>query len=216
MTSEAKILLSVAFITLLLLGGAIFFLGKSSPSSEPSPKADSKILLKEDSFKIATDSAKVTIVEFSDFQCPACKSVQPTLGQILKDYQGKVNFYYRHFPLPQHKNAVPAALAAEAAGEQGKFWEMANIIFTQQENWESKSSPQDLFSAYSKELNLNEEQFKKDLENNKFTQKIERDKNDAVSLGVNSTPTFYINGEKMAGALSYNEFKLIIDKEIGK
>lgn len=217
MTSEAKILIGIGVATLILIVGAIFFLGKSSQSqSGPIPKADNSILLKDDSFKVATASAKVTIVEFSDFQCPACKSVQPTVDQILKDYRGKVNFYYRHFPLPQHKNAIPAALAAEAALEQGKFWEMANILFSKQEEWAESSNAKDLFLDYTKELNLNEDQFKKDLENNKFTQKIERDNTDALTLKLNSTPTFFVNGEKVPGALSYSEFKSRIDAELNK
>lgn len=217
MTSEAKILIGIGVATLILIVGAIFFLGKSSQGpSGPIPKADNSILLKDDSFKVATTSAKVTIVEFSDFQCPACKSVQPTVDQILKDYQGKVNFYYRHFPLPQHKNAVPAALAAEAALEQGRFWEMANILFSKQEDWAESSNAKDLFLDYTKELNLNEDQFKKDLENNKFTQKIERDNTDALTLKLNSTPTFFVNGEKVPGALSYSEFKSRIDAELNK
>lgn len=217
MTSEAKVLIGIGVATLILLGGAIFFLGKSTQNTlGPAPKADNSILIKDDSFKIATTSAKVTIVEFSDFQCPACRSVQSTVDQILKNYQGKVNFYYRHFPLPQHKNAVPAAMVAEAALEQGKFWEMANILFAKQDAWAEDSNTKNLFIGYAKELNLNGDQFKKDLEDNKFTQKIERDNADALTLKLNSTPTFFINGEKVPGALSYNEFKSRIDAELNK
>src|SRR6478609_1380375 len=119
MNQEAKIITIIGVITLVLLVGGIFLLGKSSTTS--STKADPAVLVKNDSHKISSDSAKLTVVEFGDYQCPACAMAQPTVKQLLSTYSGRVNFVFRHFPLPQHSNAIPAAMAAEAAGTQGKY-----------------------------------------------------------------------------------------------
>lgn len=108
-------------------------LSLSSDSSKP--KADLKLLIRPNSNKISTPSAKVTLVEFSDLQCPACAQAHPVVKQILEENKGNINFVYRHFPLSQHKNARIAAEAAEAAGEQGKFFEMVSKLFENQNKW---------------------------------------------------------------------------------
>ncbi|KKS70864.1 MAG: hypothetical protein A2835_02380 [Candidatus Niyogibacteria bacterium RIFCSPHIGHO2_01_FULL_45_28] len=218
MTSEVKILLGIGLATVALTLGAVFLLSKpsSGPSSLPVNKDVLGALVRGDSIKIASDSAKVTIVEFSDYQCPACKSANPTIKQILNDYPGKVNFIYRHFPLSQHKNAIPASLAAEAAGQQGKYWEMHDRIFDGQDTWKESSQAQDIFTGFAKDLGLDVEKFNLDKSDNKFRDKINRDYQDGLTLGVNSTPTFFINGQKFPGALSYADFKTRIDAELSK
>lgn len=216
MTSEVKTLLSIGLATVALIVGAVFVLSKPSSGPNPSPvnKEVLGALVHEDSIKIASDSAKVTIVEFSDYQCPACKSAHPTIKQILNDYRGQVNFVYRHFPLSQHKNAIPAALAAEAAGQQGKYWEMHDGIFDGQDTWKESGNTNNIFEGYAKGLGLDMEKFNRDRSDNKFRDKINRDYQDGLTLGVNSTPTFFINGQKFPGALSFTELKSKIDAEL--
>lgn len=218
MTSEIKTLLGIGLATVALIAGAVFLLSKpsSGPSSAPANKDVLGVLVKDDSIKIATDSAKVTIVEFSDYQCPACKSANPTIKQILNDYPGKVNFVYRHFPLAQHKNAIPAALAAEAAGQQGKYWEMHDKIFDGQDTWGESDNAPDIFAGYAKDLGLDMEKYNRDRSDNKFRDKINRDYQDGITLGVNSTPTFFMGSQKLPGALSYDQFKSKIDSELTK
>lgn len=213
MSQETKVLLGIVAVTLVILTGAIFFLSNSDSKSSinSSSSADPKLLVKEDSNKITADSAKVTIVEFGDYQCPACNAAHPIVKQILKDYQGKVNFVFRHFPLPQHQNAIIAAQAAEAAGEQDKYWEMHNKLYEDQNSWAESNNPLEIFVKYAQDLNLNVDQFKASISSNKHQQKILNDKNDGTSLGINSTPTFYINGIKTDG-FGYNEFKESIEK----
>lgn len=216
MSQEVKVLVGIGIFTLVILVGAIFFVGKpSSPTQDTSP-VDKALLVKADSYQIASDSAKVTIVEFADFQCPACAQAHPVMKRILQDYQGEVNFIFRHFPLPQHKNAISAALAAEAAGEQGQFWQMHDKIYENQKTWAENSRAMEIYTQYAQDLGLDMEKFKQGVESSQFKNKIQRDQGDGNALGINSTPTFFINGQKIAGALSYGEFKARIDAELSK
>lgn len=213
MTQEAKILISIGLITLAVFVGGIVFLGRSgSPSSTVLSSVDTQLLVREDSYKISTDQALVTVVEFADFQCPACASAQPLVKQLMKDYSASVNFVFRHFPLPQHQNAIAAALAAEAAGEQGKFWEMQDLLFENQSEWSESDHPTEIFNKYAQELGINNN-FTKAVDDQKLKDKILRDQNDGHSLGVNSTPTFFVNGKKID---NYSQLKEIIEEELGE
>ena len=220
MTKEIKVLLSIGLATVILLVGSIFFLSKSSGSglsaSVTIPPEQRNLLVRDNSWKTSSASANVTIVEFSDFQCPACGAAFPVVKKIEADYGSKVNFVYRHFPLPQHKNGFKAALAAEAAGEQGKFWEMHDKLFVSQDKWGELDNPGDTFTGYAKDLGLETPKFQQDLNDKKLADKINQDQADGTTLGVNSTPTFFINNQKFPGVLNYEEFKSKIDSELNK
>ncbi len=188
----------MAIVCVAILGWAVLMFSGNS-SSPTAQSVDPAILVRPDSNKIATDSAKVTVVEFGDYQCPACAMAAPVTKQLLKEYEGRINFVFRHFPLPQHGNAMLAAKAAEAAGEQGKYWQMHELLYTNQTAWENQSSAAEIFAGYAKEIGLNDTQFRDTMNSNKFFDKINGDRNDGETAGVNSTPTFYINGVKTAG-----------------
>lgn len=218
MTQEIKILLAIFGVTAILTVGGVFFLGKSSANTSTN-KVDASVLgalTSNDDHKIGSDSAKVTIVEFSDLECPACAAAQPLVQKILDEYKGRIRFVYRHFPLPQHTKALTAINAAESAGEQGKFWEMHDKLFATQDQWSGKDNAQNLIIGYAQELGLDTEKFKVDMNGGKYDAKIEKDKNDGLTLKVNSTPTFFINDQKYSGPLSYENFKSQIDAEINK
>ena len=213
MSNETKILGGIGIVTLILVVGAAILIGGDSKSatSDEAVKADTKLLVKDNSQKLGSPSAKVTLVEFGDYQCPACGAAHPITKQLLDEYKGDVFFVYRHFPLPSHKNAVIAAQAAEAAGEQGKFWEMHDMLFENQETWSESNKAQDIFVSYAENLELDVAAFTNALNNKDAVEKINADQDDGIKLGVNSTPTFYINGEKQAGGMSYSTFKEKID-----
>lgn len=219
LTGEAKALISIGVVTVLLLVGAVYFLSKSPGPADPNagsttPVEQSK-LIKDDSYKISTDSAKVTIVEFLDFECEACGAAHPILKKVLEEYKGKVNFVVRNFP--NHDNSVLAANAAESAGEQGKFWEMHDKLFENQKTWGEKKVPQtEEFMKYATELGLDMNKFKEVLESNKYVEKINKDKQEGMSIGVDATPTFFINGMKEVGVLPYDQWKEKIDAELNK
>ncbi|OGZ32769.1 MAG: hypothetical protein A3H02_02030 [Candidatus Niyogibacteria bacterium RIFCSPLOWO2_12_FULL_41_13] len=160
--------------------------------------------------------AKNTLIEYSDFQCPACGLYYPLLKQLSREFGENMMFVYRHFPLQQHKNAKPAAYASEAAGKQDKFWEMHDLIFENQDEWSAKSDDKakEIFIKYAGSLNLNIEKFKNDLNLEEINKKVESDFQSGLKLKVNATPTFFLNGEKLQNPRSYDELKNIIQQTI--
>lgn len=216
MNSDTKILVSIFFATLAIIIGGIFLLNKENTTPISNQKADEALLVKEDSIKISTPSAQVTLVEFADFQCPACSAYHPLVKQLLQEFNGKINFVYRHFPLDQHKTALPASYAAEAALKQNKFWEMYDLLYQKQTEWSDKSNYDEIFTGYAQSLKLNLAQFKKDFADSIIKTKVAQDRNDGLALGVNSTPTFFLNGSKLNNPASYDAFKAIVNGEIAK
>ena len=155
--------------------------------------------------------AKVTIVEWSDFECPFCGRVVPTLAKIKETYGKDVRVVFRHQPLPFHPNAKPAAEAAMAAHEQGKFWEMHDKLFSNQ-----KSLDRATFEKYAQELKLDMNKFKAALDSGKYRAQIDADSAAGSAVGANGTPTFFVNGRTLVGAQPFEAFKQAIDEEMGK
>lgn len=154
--------------------------------------------------------AKTVLIEYSDFQCPACGAYFPILQQLRRDLGPQMAFVYRHFPLPQHQNAKLAAYAAEAAGRQGKFFEMHDMIFEHQSDWSEQSNARDIFIGYADSLHIDHARFVTDLDSQGIKDKVDNDFNGGVAAGVNSTPTFFLNGQKITNPRSYDEFKNLI------
>ena len=157
------------------------------------------------------DNAPVTIVEFSEFQCPFCAKVLPTLKQVEDTYQGKIRIVWKHLPLSIHKDAVGAALAAEAARKQGKFWEYHDRLFANQ----NRLGPDDL-KQHAKDLQLDLKRFDADLLNVDEKTRIDADVAEAATLGIAGTPGIFINGRFIAGAQPFETFAKIIDEELTK
>jgi protein-disulfide isomerase len=142
-------------------------------------------------------SGPITLVEFSDFQCPACQSIQEPLKQILNKYESKLEFVYRYFPLTSiHKNAMISAQAAEAAGLQGKFFEMHDKLFATQNVWQGVNDPRSIFAGYAVELGLDKDKFVSDLDSQNVKDSVNVDLLAATRYQINGTPTFYVNGIK--------------------
>ncbi len=156
-------------------------------------------------------NAPVTIVAFSDFECPFCSRVVPTLAQIEKEYEGKVRIAFKHQPLSFHANAKPAAMASMAAHEQGKFWQMHDKLFANQRALDRAS-----LERYAQEIGLDVAKFKAAMDSNKFEAAIAADVTEAARVGANGTPTFLINGRTFVGAQPYEAFKRVIDEELKK
>jgi protein-disulfide isomerase len=157
------------------------------------------------------DSAKVTVVEFSDFQCPFCGRVWPTLQRLRGEYGDDVRIVFKHMPLNIHPKARGAHIAAEAAHRQGKFWEMHNKIFAKPRQLDDAT-----FAAYATELGLDVDQFQQDLKSPDVQKKVDADIKEAASVGVSGTPGFFINGRFLSGAQPFESFKSVIDEEIGQ
>jgi len=201
MSKEAKILSAV----LVVVVGGMIALFMFANSSSPAPVGDKTKVIRDTSQNTGTGS--VQIVEFGDFQCPACGVAEPNVQQLLKQESGKITFYFRNFPLPQHQNAQAAAQAAEAAADQGKYWEMHDKLYATQKDWETVADPTDLYVSYAKDLGLDTTKFKTAITSKQFQTVIDQDVADATALGVNSTPTFYFNGVKYDGSSSYADLR---------
>jgi len=190
------------------------------------PQIIRNISLDDDPMK-GDPNASITIVEFSDFQCPFCaKFHQSTLPLIEQNYisTGKVNFVYRDFPIQSiHPNAVPAALASECADDQGKFWEIHDMIFENQRNWQDLQLVQsaNLFRAYAIEIGLNMDEFDPCMTSGKHLDEISNDLNDGRAYGVTGTPGFFVGNEKIGftkliGAQPFSSFQRVIDEQLNR
>lgn len=153
-------------------------------------------------------NAKITLIEYSDFECPFCLRHLPTIEKILSEYKGKVRLVYRHFPLSFHPQAQKAAEAFECAGEQGKPYEMHDKIF---EANEARNMNVETWKKIAKDLGLNTSKFNNCLDTGKYVNKISNQQNEGAQAGVEGTPATFVNGRLVSGAVPYEQFKVIID-----
>ncbi len=165
----------------------------------------------------ASSSAKVTLVEFGDYQCPACGEYHPLVKQLLTEFSGKVNFVFRNFPLSQHANSSISAQAAEAAGLQGKFWEMHDKLYEAQNDWSVSNDAKTIFVGYATTLGLDIDKFKTDIDSSVVKDKVQSDTRDGNLININATPTFYLNGVKLDNLpSSYSDLKNLVNAELSK
>src|SRR5947208_9176556 len=139
--------------------------------------------------------APVTLEEFGDFQCPPCGKFSEFVEELRREYDSRLRVVFRNFPLSGHEHAREAALAAEAAGLQDKFWEMHDTLYREQETWSKAPNARELFESYAGTIGLNVDQFKKDMDSDQTKTRVDADKARGESLGINLTPTIYINGQ---------------------
>lgn len=176
----------------------------------PTPAAPSKvdIEVKDDDHIRGDVNAPVTLVEYSDFECPFCARHLPTIDQILADYEGQVRFVYRHYPLSFHPEAQKAAEASECAGEQGQFWEMHDELFAMNNAGTLGVAN---FKSTAGDLGLNQTQFDDCLDTDKYAQHVTDDLAEGTTFGVSGTPATFVNGQMVSGAVPYASFTSIID-----
>ncbi len=161
--------------------------------------------------------AKVFLVEYLDFQCPACRAYSGIVKQLLADFPNDLKVGYLHFPLTSiHQNALPSAVAVEAAGTQGKFWEMSDLLFDNQSSWAAIEASEETFGFYAKQLGLDVSKFKTDLHSPDLKAKVMAQQSAGLKMGLAGTPTFYLNGKKIENPRDYYAFKGLIEKELNK
>jgi len=202
----------------IVLIAAVYGLLQIANSPQTTNTSSSKLPeITKDDPKTGSSSAKVTLVEYSDFQCPACAAYYPMVKQLLSEYNGKIYFVYRYFPLTAtHQNAMISSLAAYAANLQGKFWEMHDMLFQTQNSWASSPKARETFIGYAKKLDLDIDKFKTDLESDRGKNFINDTYSKGLAIGVNSTPTFFLNGVKIQNPRTYDDFKNLILNELNK
>jgi protein-disulfide isomerase len=201
------------------LGNALerYFMKKRQQAQESQAKAEADKMEQQFKNPVKVDAgespvrgkpdAKVTIVSFSDFQCPFCSRGASTMEEIMKAYPNDVKLVFKNLPLPFHQEAKPAARAALAAYRQGKFWEMHDQLFKNQQ-----ALGKDLYVKIAEDLGLDVEKFKKDMEDEKLEKTVEEDAALATKLGVQGTPGYFVNGVLVSGAQPFPQFKLLIDR----
>jgi len=218
------LIIGAIIVAALIIAGAVIYTNGGESTADksddniPPAKRETEtkdpvdLAIKEGEYIRGNPEAKVTIFEYSDYECPFCARFHPTLKQILTDYPEDVNWVYRHFPLDSiHPQARPAAIAAECAGEQGKFWEFSDALFENQANLSS-----DLYGQLAGDLGLNTAQFNECVSSGKYADKVESDFQEGISVGVTGTPGSFINGVIIPGALPYESVKAEIDKALAQ
>lgn len=205
--------LPVFIIGLITVGLFVFIIvtAQTKPATEPELiQVEADELIAPHTYVQGSLTAPVVIVEFSDFGCPACKSFHPVVEEIIRDYPNNVAWAYRHFPLPQHRNADQAAAASQVAGEQGKFWEYGKVLFENQGNFDK-----DELIDYARQIGLDTEKFENDLRNSAFDEIVNEDIAYATQVGVNSTPTFFLNGRQLRLS-SLDQLRTEVERELEK
>lgn len=167
---------------------------------------------------LGSPTATVTVEEFADFQCPTCAQVHGIMKNVQAAYGSRIKFIYRHYPLIQiHKNAYDAAVAAEAAGLQGKFWDMQNLLFSNQQAWSNASDARTIFEGYAEKLGIDVEKYKADVNGLGAKNRVDADLQRGRALNVNSTPTIYINAKSVPfEQMNIDALKQLIDAELQK
>lgn len=221
MRKEIKILVLIGVVVMIAaVIGARYY--RESVQQERNSTAADGPLVRPDSPTLGPADAPVTLVEFLDPECESCRAFYPTVKKILRDYDGKVRLVVRYMTF--HQNSALAATFTEVAGEQGKYWEMHEMLFRRQPEWGERhgepettprESPAALFEKYAMELGLDMEKIKRAVAQNRYATKLERDMSDGEILGVRQTPTFFVNGRQLA-RFSEQDLRSLIEEELGR
>lgn len=187
---------------------------KQGPTAEPVVKENLKAVSAND-IVLGNPQAKIVVYEYADFQCPACASYNPIINQLLSEYDGKVKVVYRFFPLTGiHQNALISGQAGYAAWKLGKFKEMKDLLFSKQKDWEELKDPTEVFTSYAQIAGMDEAKFLEIMNSDEAKNAVKAGETEAISLGLNSTPSFFV-GNKQIAPNGLAGFKTLIDSELG-
>ncbi len=162
------------------------------------------------------EDAPVTVIEYADFQCPTCAAFAPVMDRLADEYPNEMRLVLRYFPLKSiHPNAMASAEAVEAAALQNKFWEMHDLMFDKQDEWETLSNPEAKFEEYAQSLDLDVDKFKSDMNSKSVRDRVDADFDSAMTTGLSGTPSFFVNGELLEDTpQGYEAFKAIIESKL--
>lgn len=202
-------------IAIVLVFVGIFALSGGKSDNSGSKKSGSQLT----NHTQGKGTTGVKLVEYGDFECPYCEQFSTTVDTVVQEYGDKITFQFRNYPLTSiHKNAFAAARAAEAAGLQGKYWEMHDALYqaSNWQDWTESSNPNKFFETYAKQIGLNVNQFKTDFASSKVNDMINADMAEGTKLGITGTPSFFIDGKQVTINNSPDAFKKVIDAAIAK
>lgn len=214
---SAGVLWAGLLTVLLVVGGSIWYLTTNRASSDATPTGTlSASTQVPGEWGMGNPDAKLRIVEFGDYQCGACAFFHPIVKEIMEEYYDEVYFVWHHFPLiNSHQFAVMAASAAEAAGRQGKFWEMHDLILSNQQAW-ARGMASSAFLSYARQLGLDDEQFLRDVRDEEILSRIEQQYNLGLSLNIRSVPSFFFNGELIQNPPNVQAFRALIETKLAE
>lgn len=196
------LLLGTIIGTVVLIVAVAFFFSKPDAGTPQATTVDTAMLTENATNTFGSAESSITVVEFSDFQCPSCKAASPLVEQLKNEYADSVYFVYRHFPLDSiHPNARLAGQAAESAAIDGKFWEYHDLLFANQEEWAAITDKKDLlekFGEYASQLDIDKDTFLERIESEEVIGKVATDSDLGETVSVQGTPTFFVNGQQTA------------------
>lgn len=209
----------VAAVVLLpvLLAVALFaFSGDRGVALLPEAERKAALAIQSDDYVAGNPDSSVVLVEYLDYQCPACAAYHPVVNQLVEEYGDRVAFVTRHFPLAFHANARPAAYAVEAAGRQDRRAEFSDLIFENQAVWSARPFSEDTFDSYAQELGLDMDRFIVDRSDQVIVDKVQSQYETGLAVGVNSTPSFFLDGERLDNPANIEEARAILDRTLAE
>ena len=198
--TKGRYLFAGFFLCLAMIGGVFWMKKIHSRNNASAGKAS---VVNEGARSKGPADARVQIVEYSDFQCPACRNAEEEITKVMNEFAGKVHFVFRHFPLGGHRWSMPAHQAAECGNRAGKFWELHDRLYREQPVWSVSPNPTEFFFTYARNLGLNLDDFAACMTDASVTATLMRDKAEGERHEVKSTPTFFINGERVVGQVEF-------------
>lgn len=198
------------------LGGLVWWASTLNSSPELSFSAQEAQALTADDHIAGNANAQVVLMEYLDFECPACAAYHPVIEEVKAQYGDRVAFVTRHFPLFIHPNARNAAYAAEAAAKQGRFGDMADRLFENQREWARGSDASETFENYAVAMGLNMDQYRADVDSAEARNKVDSDLEKGKAMGVNSTPSFYLNGQKIDNPSGADALRALLSEALGE
>ncbi|WP_018348266.1 DsbA family protein [Longispora albida] len=211
MSTNLKLTIGVVVVAVAMVAAVIL-------TTRGSGQAGPEALVRPESHRLSTAAdGKVTVVEFLDFECEACGAAYPGVEKLRKEYNGKITYVVRLFPLPGHRNGEPAARAAQAAANQGKFEAMYTKLFDNQKTWgEQRVDQSPVFQKYAAEIGLDMSRFQADFASQAVIDRVAAEVKDGMALDLTGTPTFFVNGKKHDGDYTYESLKKAVDAELAK
>lgn len=214
--TKAKIRITLWILATIAIIGGIVVLSIGG-SREREQSVNNLMIVAADDYVEGNPTARATLIEYLDFECEACGAYYPLIKQLSKELPDDLQIVSRYFPLPGHKNGLLAALAVEAAARQGKYWEMHDKLFENQKDWGERQAPDPtIFERYAQDIGLDIEKFKNDVNSQAVKDRVERDRKSAITLKLQGTPSFFLNGQKIQNPRGYDEFKQLIRAKINK
>jgi protein-disulfide isomerase len=210
-----RLIFGIAAVVVILIGLVVFF-SQNKEKTESGNSNDPYAIVSDDHVT-GSDISEIVLIEYSDFQCPYCALIYPVVLQMEQEFGQDIKFVFRHLPLPSiHKNTMAAHRAAEAASLQDKYFEMAQLIYAHQGDWESAANASSIFETYAQELGLDVAKFNEDVKSQAVYNRIKRDIDSATEIAIPATPAFILNGQLISVPKDIEDLRSTLQEAVNK